>query len=113
MMNEDREQRIRERAFGIWLEEGRPEGRADVHWDMATELIAIEENQLLTLKPVGRAGEPVEPILAVENAGDFPTLTDQGEETAYPTRPEARQDARDVSITVGSTKKPQPKKPSR
>ena len=114
MMNEDREQRIRERAFSIWLEEGRPEGRADIHWDMATELIAIEENQLFTLKPVGRAGEPVEPILAVDNAGEFPTLTDQGEETAYPqARADAREDVRDVLPTIESTKKPQSKSPSR
>ena len=113
-MNEDREQRIRERAFSIWLEEGRPEGRADIHWDMATELIAIEENQLFTLKPVGRAGEPVEPILAVDNAGEFPTLTDQGEETAYPqARADAREDVRDVLPTIESTKKPQSKSPSR
>jgi hypothetical protein len=53
---------------------------------MATELVA----QLLTLKPVENSsvlspnGEPVEPLLAVENAGEFPTLTDQGEEKAYP-----------------------------
>ena len=40
---EDREQRIRTKAFYIWLEEGCPEGRAQVHWDMATELVAIEE----------------------------------------------------------------------
>ncbi len=87
----DREQRIREKAYQIWIDEGRPEERADAHWDMATELVAIEENQLLTLKPVQNhssispSGEPVEPLLAVENAGEFPTLTDQGEETAYPT----------------------------
>jgi hypothetical protein len=29
-------------------------------------------------------GEPVESILAAENAGEFPTQTDQGEETGYP-----------------------------
>ena len=36
----DQEQRIRARAYRIWEEEGRPEGRAEVHWDMAPELIA-------------------------------------------------------------------------
>jgi hypothetical protein len=92
----DREQRIREKAYQIWIDEGRPEERADTHWDMATELVAIEENQLLTLKPVQNhssvslSGEPVEPLLAVENAGEFPTLTDQGEETAYPVAPSTR-----------------------
>jgi len=90
MNSQDREQRIREKAHQMWLEEGQPEGRSDAHWDKATELVAIEENQLLTLKPVESSsplspnGEPVEPLLAVENAGEFPTLTDQGEEKAYP-----------------------------
>jgi len=35
---------------------------------------------------MGPTGEPVEPLIAVENAGEFPTLTDQGEEKAYPSR---------------------------
>ncbi|MFC0387219.1 DUF2934 domain-containing protein [Muricoccus vinaceus] len=26
------EERIRKHAYFLWLEEGRPEGRADVHW---------------------------------------------------------------------------------
>lgn len=79
----DIEQRIRERAYRIWLEEGCPEGRELDHWDMASELVAIEDGQQSTLKPIdqnlGRAGEPIEPIEAVRNAGEFPTLTDQGE----------------------------------
>jgi hypothetical protein len=79
----DIEQRIRERAYRIWLEEGRPVGRELVHWDMATELVAIEDGQRATLKPIdqnlGPSGEPIEPIEAVRNAGEFPTLTDQGE----------------------------------
>ena len=87
----DLETRIRERAYRIWQEEGCPEDRADVHWDMACELVAIEDNQRGTLKPAGGenlsdSGEPIEPIAAVENLGEFPTLTDQGEETAYPHR---------------------------
>ena len=40
----DHEQRIRTRAYRIWEEEGRPEGRAEVHWDMARELVAVEDN---------------------------------------------------------------------
>ena len=79
----DIEQRIRERAYQIWLDEGCPEGRELDHWDMATELVAIEDGQRSTLKPIeqnlGPLGEPIEPIEAVRNAGEFPTLTDQGE----------------------------------
>jgi hypothetical protein len=59
---------------------------------MARELLAIEDDYARTLKPVkqtaaiGPTGEPVEPLIAVENSGEFPTLTDQGEEAAYPSR---------------------------
>jgi hypothetical protein len=88
---DDFEQRVRRRAYRLWQEEGCPDGRADVHWDKARELVAIEDNQKQTLKRVspetaGPAGEPVEPLEAVENAGEFPTLTDQGEEQTYPKR---------------------------
>jgi Protein of unknown function (DUF2934) len=85
---DDIEQRIRERAYRIWVEAGCPEGRADDHWDMATELVAIEDGQQSTLKPIdqnlGPLGEPIEPIEAMRNAGEFPTLTDQGEGQQYP-----------------------------
>jgi hypothetical protein len=88
--DDDREQRIRTKAFYIWLDEGCPEGRADAHWDMASELVAIEDNQLLTVKSVESAaslaptGEPIERLAATENTGELPILTDQGEESAYP-----------------------------
>ena len=42
---DDHERRVRERAYRIWEEEGRPNGRADTHWEMARELVAIEQNQ--------------------------------------------------------------------
>jgi hypothetical protein len=88
----DFEERVRQRAYRLWQEEGCPEGQADAHWDKARELVAIEENFDLTLKPIespgsiGPYGEPVEPIEAVENVGETPTLTDQGEEQTYPNR---------------------------
>src|SRR5262249_27705898 len=82
------EERVRQRAYRLWVEEGCPEGRSDVHWDKARELVAIEDNQKLVTKPVQqeRSGEPVEPVEAVENAGEFPTMTDQGEEQTAPKR---------------------------
>jgi hypothetical protein len=82
-MMEDLEQRIRERAHRIWLEEGCPEGREKIHWDMAAELVAIEDGQKATLKPVdeklGPWAEPIEPVEIARQAGETPTLTDQGE----------------------------------
>jgi hypothetical protein len=42
--NEDREQRIRERAYSLWEEEGRPEGRAEEFWERARGLIEAEDD---------------------------------------------------------------------
>jgi hypothetical protein len=85
------DERVRERAYRLWEEEGCPEGQAETHWDKARELVAIEMNYKLALKSVadvesrtGPYGEPIEPIEAAENAGEFPTLVDQGEEQTYP-----------------------------
>jgi hypothetical protein len=93
MDDRQRDARIRERAYRMWLEEGRPEGREHVHWDMASELVAIEESQRDTLQPNpmheyerNPTTEQIEPLEVVKNAGEFPTLTDQGEEATFPDR---------------------------
>ena len=84
--DEERQERIRRKAYELWESEGRPAGRADAHWDKATELVAIEDNQRLTTRPVadtddmGPTGEPIEPVEALENTGEYPTMTDQGEQ---------------------------------
>jgi hypothetical protein len=89
---DDFEKRVRERAYKLWQEEGCPEGRADVHWDKARELVAIEENIDITLKLIPRPddlgpyGEPIEPIEPARNVGETPTLVDQGEEETIPHR---------------------------
>lgn len=78
-MEADREDRIRARAYQLWEEEGRPEGRAEQHWFTARESLAVEENQESTYLPIDTDTEH-EPIEVGENAGEFPTLTDQGEQ---------------------------------
>jgi hypothetical protein len=40
------EQRARERAYEIWEQSGRPEGKADEHWLQAEAEIAAEEQGL-------------------------------------------------------------------
>lgn len=37
-MRERAERRIRERAYFLWLQDGRPEGRAEEHWHRAREM---------------------------------------------------------------------------
>ncbi|MPT24170.1 MAG: DUF2934 domain-containing protein [Starkeya sp.] len=86
---DERDDTIRARAHQLWEQEGRPEGRAEDHWVQAKEILAIEEGRPETLLSVEEtASPPVEPIEALTNAGEFPTLTDQGE-MQIPHRPDA------------------------
>lgn len=41
-MSDSREQRIRERAYSLWEEDGRPDGREQEYWHRAERLIAAE-----------------------------------------------------------------------
>jgi hypothetical protein len=103
------EDRVWQRAKKLWQDAGRPAGGADAYLDQASELVAIEDNQTQAMRPLkpsergapdegatlatdeaGPTGEPVEPIEAIENTGEFPTMTDQGEEQA-PRRERERQ----------------------
>ncbi len=58
-MSADVEQRIRERAYAIWLEEGCPDGRDREHWLLAEEEIIgaaqQEAAQQETAKPAAKA----------------------------------------------------------
>src|SRR5436309_3387242 len=38
----ERDERTRLLAFSIWEEEGRPEGRADIHWQMAAAIVEAQ-----------------------------------------------------------------------
>ena len=42
-MSELREQVIRERAYALWEQDGRPEGRSLAHWSQAEMEIAVEQ----------------------------------------------------------------------
>ncbi len=44
-MQADTDARIRQRAYEIWLREGRPHGRDKDHWAMAKREIAAESDQ--------------------------------------------------------------------
>lgn len=83
-MTDDLEERIRHRAYKLWEDEGRPEGRENAHWDEARILIAIEDDRS-SLKPI-QADRPEEAELQ-KNLGEFPSaLTDQGDEQQTPSR---------------------------
>jgi hypothetical protein len=91
-MYQEDEDRIRERARHIWEREGKPDGRAEAHWEMAREEIAIEDNQSLTLLPNPVADgqtfagpeTTAEPLTAAEEAFGDSGPSAQGERTPYP-----------------------------
>jgi hypothetical protein len=112
---DDFDERVRQRAYRLWVEEGCPEGRSDAHWDKARELVAIEENHRHTTKPVVNEpwGEPVEPIEAVKNAGEFPTMTDLSEQQAAPKRTEAARAPTKRKTTVAPVKPAKAARPTK
>lgn len=54
-MQSDRDARIRERAYRIWEEEGRVEGRHEEHWRRAEREIADEEARAEQVRNPDRA----------------------------------------------------------
>jgi hypothetical protein len=55
-----REQRVRERAYQLWEEAGKPEGEELDHWSRATEAVAVEDAQYKLA--AGGSTEPVKRI---------------------------------------------------
>ncbi len=81
----DEDERIRKKAYELWMGEGQPEGRHDLHWEQAREIIALEDAGGPPTIPLDESlDEPVEPAIAFENQGEFPGLTDQGDAARGP-----------------------------
>ena len=77
--------RIAQRARHLWQEAGEPDGGPDRFMDQARELVAITENPDAGRIDPEKAAEPaIEPLAAVENQGEFPGLTDQGDDQLFP-----------------------------
>jgi hypothetical protein len=45
---------------------------------------AVQDDPIASDDVLGPEGEPIEPVIAVLNEGEFPTLTDQGEGEQVP-----------------------------
>lgn len=48
MHMDHKEQRIRETAYHLWEEDGRPVGQAERHWEMARKIAEDAERQQMT-----------------------------------------------------------------
>jgi hypothetical protein len=51
VMSESREEAIRERAYALWEQDGRPEGRSLAHWSRAETEIGAEQPAAAPNKP--------------------------------------------------------------
>lgn len=85
------EARVRERAYLLWEEDGRPHGRDREFWERARELIAIEDNPTAgqlpnpMTHPEQIPGVTVEEAEIQQNYGETPDrFTDQGDRQETP-----------------------------
>ena len=83
--------RIRERAYHLWEDDGRPEGRELEFWERARELVGMEEHPTAAelpnpmTHPEQIPGVTVEEAEVQENLGEFPDrMTDQGDRREAP-----------------------------
>jgi len=84
MVNEeDVERRVLERMQKLWIDDNRNRDM-ETYREEARLIVATEDTLETTLLPI----EPPkpEPAEIMENLGEFPTLTDQHEGEAFPSR---------------------------
>ncbi len=103
-----REARIRKRAYHLWEEDGRPEGRDKEFWERARELIGIEESAGAGLLPNPETHpntltgypEGVEEASIQENYAERPDrFADQGEWRQTPqARPGRRSKSKEAAF---------------
>ena len=68
-MSDDLEQRIRQRAYRLWIEEGQPQGKPEAHWELARIAIALEDAKPQMQRPI--AGPTAEPVDAWRTRASF------------------------------------------
>jgi hypothetical protein len=95
----EHDRRIRARARRMWREAGSPKGGEDEYLERARELQAFVDHPQAGLLPnpmvahpyPGVTEEPVEEAELLENLGEFPGRTDQGDRMPAPmTKQKAR-----------------------
>ena len=97
-------ERIRARAYRLWEEDGRPEGREVEHWDKARILVAIEVDRT-SLIPV--APDRSERCVQA-NLGDFPSaMTGEGDRGANTFAARTTRDPRERPFARDEEARPQ------
>jgi DUF2934 family protein len=92
-MQSDRQERITERAYQIWVAEGRVHGRHDEHWRRAEREIAEEETKVaaaLANRAAGTAKTTRRRAPATSTGAKKPGTTVTGKSRATPAAPARR-----------------------
>ena len=98
--NAKHDKQIRLRGRRMWREAGSPKGREDEYIELARELQAFRDHPNAALLPNPMAAhpqpsptaQPVEEAELLENLGEFPGRTDQGDRMLVPmTKSRARE----------------------
>ena len=87
------DKQVRLRGRWMWREAGSPKGREDEYIELARELQAFREhpkagllpNPMMAHREPITTEEPVEEAELLENLGEFPGWTDQGDRMQAPT----------------------------
>lgn len=122
----DRERRIKDEAYRLWDEAGRPEGRGDEHWYEAERRIAAGEGEPVPPmeKPGSKKGKSVKVVaraagnsgvaapVTVANDASKPRLTKGATIDIAPVKPKKAKDAADKPAKE-KTAKDKPDKPAK
>jgi hypothetical protein len=108
----DRDARIKDRAYQIWLSEGRPHGRDEAHWHRAEREVEAEATGAGSADTGGT--RPTRPMKApVASEADLPTVSEaraENEAMAKKTRTRA---AATANADTGPATSARPKSTSR
>ncbi len=90
-LSPEHEQRIRDRAYFLRLQEGQPQGQDNSYWERARELdalhmpVGLEPNPMIAHPDGPPAIDIVDEAALQENLGEFPDrVADQGERRLRP-----------------------------
>ena len=101
-MQSDRQARIRERAYQIWLEEGRAEGRQDEHWQRAEREISEEEKN--GGKTAARPRRSRAPVTSEAQPAEISKSRAKAKPAAEPAAPRARAARSEPAAKAGAAK---------
>jgi hypothetical protein len=101
-MQSDRQARIRERAYQIWVEEGRVHGKDHEHWRRAErELVEAEKGTAKPASPARTSRARTKAPVTSEAQPAEVSRSRAKAKTAEPTKPRARSTARAAPTAKG------------